>query len=111
MNRQQPAKAGDSLPADGPVIRLQGITRIFKDDADEPSVALDNVTVDVGRGDYVCISGPSGCGKSTLLSILALLDTPTSGRYWLNGRAVDRMTPAERARARSLDGNWVISTV
>ncbi len=95
--------AGDSLPADGPVIRLQGITRIFKDDADEASVALDNVTVDVGRGDYVCISGPSGCGKSTLLSILALLDTPTSGRYWLNGKAVDRMTPAERARARSLD--------
>ncbi|MBA3638691.1 MAG: ABC transporter ATP-binding protein [Acidobacteriota bacterium] len=95
--------AGDSLPADGPVIRLQGVTRIFKDDADEASVALDNVTVDVGRGDYVCISGPSGCGKSTLLSILALLETPTSGRYWLNGRAVDRMTPAERARARSLD--------
>ena len=95
--------ASDSLPADGPVIRLQGITRIFKGDADEDSVALDNVTVDVQRGDYVCISGPSGCGKSTLLSVLALLDTPTSGRYWLNGKAVDRMSPAERARARSLD--------
>ena len=94
---------GDSLPADGPVIRLQGITRVFKGDADEESVALDNVTVDVGRGEYVCISGPSGCGKSTLLSILALLDTPTSGRYWLNGKAVDRMAPSERARARSLD--------
>ena len=98
-----PAGGGsDSLPADGPVIRLQGITRIFKGDADEDSVALDNVTVDVQRGDYVCISGPSGCGKSTLLSVLALLDTPTSGRYWLNGKAVDRMSPAERARARSL---------
>jgi putative ABC transport system ATP-binding protein len=94
---------GDSLPADGPVIRLQGITRVFKGDADEQSVALDDVTVDVGRGEYVCISGPSGCGKSTLLSILALLDTPTSGRYWLNGKAVDRMSPSERARARSLD--------
>jgi putative ABC transport system ATP-binding protein len=96
-------EAGDSLPADGPVIRLQGITKVFKGDADESTLALDDVTVDVGRGDYVCISGPSGCGKSTLLSVLALLDTPTSGRYWLNGRAVDRMTPAERARARSLD--------
>ena len=98
-----PGEGADSLPADGPVIRLQGVTRIFKGDADESTLALDNVTVDVARGDYVCISGPSGCGKSTLLSILALLDTPTSGRYWLNGRAVDRMTPAERARARSLD--------
>ena len=96
-------EAGDSLPGGAPVIRLQGITKVFKGDADESTLALDDVTVDVARGDYVCISGPSGCGKSTLLSVLALLDTPTSGRYWLNGRAVDRMTPAERARARSLD--------
>ncbi len=36
--------------------------------------------------------GPSGCGKSTFLSMLALLDTPTSGRYWLNGRATDRLS-------------------
>ena len=93
----------DSLPPDGPVIRLEGITRVFKGDADEETRALDGITVDVNRGEYVCISGPSGCGKSTLLSILALLDTPTSGRYWLNGRAVERMAPAERARARSLD--------
>ena len=42
--------------------------------------------MDIGRGEYVSVSGPSGCGKSTFLSILALLDTPTSGRYWLNGR-------------------------
>ena len=97
------AAGEDTLPPDGPVIRLQGITRVFKGDSDEETRALDNVTVDVSRGDYVCISGPSGCGKSTLLSVLALLDTPTSGRYWLNGKAVDRMGPAERARARSLD--------
>ena len=97
------AGAGENLPADGPVIRLEAITRIFTGDADEETRALDNVTVDVRNGEYVCISGPSGCGKSTLLSILALLDTPTSGRYWLNGRATDRMAPSERARARSLD--------
>lgn len=100
---ERAADADDRLPAGGPVIRLHGITRVFKGDADEETRALDGVTVDVQRGEYVCISGPSGCGKSTLLSILALLDTPTSGRYWLNGRAVDRMTPADRARARSLD--------
>lgn len=98
-----PGDGPDQLPADGPVIRLEGITRVFTGDADEETRALDNVTVDVARGEYVCISGPSGCGKSTLLSVLGLLDTPTSGRYWLNGRAVDRMPPAERARARSLD--------
>ena len=46
---------------------------------------------------------PSGCGKSTFLAILALLDSPTTGRYWLNGRAVDRLSPAERARVRNVD--------
>jgi len=93
----------EQVQTDGPVIRLEGITKIFKGDADEETYALRNVTLAIDRGEYVSVSGPSGCGKSTFLSILALLDTPTAGRYWLNGRAVDRMTPAERARARSLD--------
>ena len=53
--------------------------------------------------EYVSVSGPSGCGKSTFLSILALLDTPTAGRYWLDGRAVDRFSPAERARTRNVE--------
>jgi len=89
---------------DLPIIRLEGITKIFRsDDADEETRALSDVTVDIQRGEYVSVSGPSGCGKSTFLSILALLETPTSGRYWLNGRATDTLSPAERARARSLD--------
>lgn len=87
-----------------PLIRLEGITKIFRsDDADEETRALSDVTVDIGRGEYVSVSGPSGCGKSTFLSILALLETPTAGRYWLNGRATDTLSPAERARARSLE--------
>ena len=59
--------------------------------------------MDIGRGEYVSVSGPSGCGKSTFLSVLALLETPTSGHYWLNGRRTDQLTPADRARVRSLD--------
>ena len=86
-----------------PLIRLEGITKIFKGDADEETCALRDVTVDIDRGEYISVSGPSGCGKSTFLSVLALLDTPTSGRYWLNGRRTDQFTPAERARARSLE--------
>ena len=86
-----------------PLIRLEGISKVFKGDADEETHALRDVTVDLHRGEYISISGPSGCGKSTFLSILALLETPTSGRYWLNGRRTDQLTPGERARARSLD--------
>jgi putative ABC transport system ATP-binding protein len=88
---------------DLPLIRLQGITRVFEGDAEEPAVALRDVTVDIDRGEYISVSGPSGCGKSTFLSILALLDTPTAGKYWLNGRPVDRLTPGERARTRNVD--------
>ena len=92
-----------TLGPDAPVIRLTGVSRVFKGEADEETWALRDVSVDIDQGDYVAVSGPSGCGKSTLLSVLALLDTPTTGRYWLKGRPVDRMPPAERARARSLD--------
>ena len=87
-----------------PLIRLEGITKIFKgDEAEEPAVALQDVTIDIGRGEYVSVSGPSGCGKSTFLSILALLDSPTKGRYWLNGRATDALSPADRARVRNVE--------
>ena len=73
---------------------------MFKGDADEETRALSDVTVDIGRGEYVSVSGPSGCGKSTFLAILALLESPTAGRYWLNGRATGRAV-AVRARAHA----------
>ena len=93
-----------------PLIRLDHVSKVFKGDADEETRALDDVTVDIQRGDYVAVSGPSGCGKSTFLSMLALLDSPTSGRYWLNGRATDRLTPGERARVRNLDVGLVFQS-
>ena len=93
-----------------PVIRLEHVSRVFSVNTDEETRALDDVTVDIHRGDYVSVSGPSGCGKSTFLSVLGLLDTPTAGRYWLNGRATDRLSPAERARVRNLDVGLVFQT-
>jgi putative ABC transport system ATP-binding protein len=95
--------AAEATARDMPLIRLQGISKLFEGEADEPSVALRDVSVDIGRGEYVSVSGPSGCGKSTFLSILALLDTPTSGAYWLSGRAVESLSPGERARTRNVD--------
>ena len=86
-----------------PLIRLEGVSKVFKGDADEETRALDGVSLDINQGEYVTVSGPSGCGKSTFLSILALLDAPTSGRYWFNGRRVDQLAPADKARIRNVD--------
>ena len=86
-----------------PLIRMQSVSKVFKGDADDETRALWDVTLDIGRGEYVSVSGPSGCGKSTFLAVLALLESPSSGRYWLNGRATDQLAPSERARVRNID--------
>src|SRR5262245_16159376 len=99
-------KAHDETAAGMPLIRFEGVTKIFKTDApgdDGETRALDAVTIDIDRGEYVSVSGPSGCGKSTFLSILALLDAPTAGRYWFNGRRMDAISPGEKARIRNID--------
>jgi putative ABC transport system ATP-binding protein len=106
--RSRSAGAEDAAPVDPnmPLIRLEGITKTFKGDSageEAETVALDNVTVDIDRGEYISVSGPSGCGKSTMLSILGLLDAPTSGRYWFKGRRMDQLSPAEKARMRNVD--------
>jgi putative ABC transport system ATP-binding protein len=102
--RSKPEEPGGAGDPGMPLIRLEGISKSFRGDGtEEPAIALQDVTVDIGRGEYVSISGPSGCGKSTFLSILALLESPTSGRYWLNGRPVDALSPAEKARVRNVE--------
>jgi len=110
--RRKSEAAESDQPADPnmPLIRLDHVSKVFKGDAEEDTFALDDVTVDIQRGEYVAVSGPSGCGKSTFLSMIALLDSPSSGRYWLNGRPTDRLTPGERARVRNLDVGLVFQS-
>ena len=87
------------LPID-PLIRLQGVSRIFHTE-DVETHALSNVDLEIRAGEYVAVGGPSGCGKTTLLSILGLLDTPSEGSYVLAGEPVSTLSPAQRARVRS----------
>jgi putative ABC transport system ATP-binding protein len=109
-NRSSKAEAEETLGAGAPLIRFEGITKVYKGDADEETRALDEVTIDIERGEYVSISGPSGCGKSTFLSILALLDSPSAGRYWFQGKRVDQLAPAEKARMRNVDIGLIFQT-
>jgi putative ABC transport system ATP-binding protein len=92
-----------------PVIKLEHLTKIFATEEVETH-ALSDVSLEIVRGEYVSIAGPSGCGKSTLLSILGLLDSPTSGAYWLNGRPVEELTGAERARVRNREIGFIFQS-
>jgi putative ABC transport system ATP-binding protein len=72
--------------------------------------ALAGIHLDIKKGEYVSISGPSGCGKSTLLSILGLLDSPTDGVYQLDGKSVENLNAAERARIRNRQIGFVFQS-
>jgi putative ABC transport system ATP-binding protein len=82
------------------LIRLQEIQKVFTTDEVETHALL-GVHLEIHKGEFLSIAGPSGCGKSTLLSILGLLDTPSGGHYWLDGKPVQSLSFAERARIRN----------
>ena len=72
--------------------------------------ALQDVSLSIEKGDYVSLMGPSGSGKSTLMNLLGCLDTPTSGKYWLNGTEVNTMDDDELAHVRNKDIGFVFQT-
>jgi putative ABC transport system ATP-binding protein len=89
-----------------PLIRLDSVSKVFVTDEVETH-ALQSIHFDVKKGEYLSISGPSGCGKSTLLAILGLLDTPTDGTYYLNGKPVTGLKLSERARIRNREIGFI----
>lgn len=78
---------------------MQEISKIFGF-GDATTLALDEVDLQVERGEFVAIMGPSGSGKSTLLHIIGLLDRPTHGNFWLDNRPVAKLRPIQRAKVR-----------
>ena len=70
------------------VIKLTGINKVYRTDEVETQ-ALENLNLEVQKGEFLSIMGPSGCGKSTLLNIMGLLDEPTSGQIELCGQLIE----------------------
>lgn len=83
-----------------PTILVSHIAKIYKTEAME-TVALDDVSFSIQKGEFVAIMGPSGSGKSTLMHILGALDTPTSGTYILDGENVEHLSDDELADIRN----------
>ena len=92
-----------------PLIRLEGITKHYRMGG-ETIAALDGIDLEVARNDYIAFIGSSGSGKSTMMNILGCLDTPTSGRYFLNGRDVAGMSDAELARTRNEEIGFIFQS-
>ncbi|MBI4064938.1 ABC transporter ATP-binding protein [Candidatus Gottesmanbacteria bacterium] len=83
-----------------PIIEVAALTKVYKTDSIE-TIALDNVTFTIKKGEFVAIMGPSGSGKSTLMHILGALDRPTKGTYILDGENVENLDDDELADIRN----------
>jgi len=88
------------------LIQLEGVTKVFYTDEVETH-ALSGIHLQIRKGEYLSIAGPSGCGKSTLLSILGLLDSPTDGKYTLNGTEVEDLSLSQRTRIRNREIGFI----
>lgn len=82
------------------MIKLTNLEKVYRTKEIE-TVALDNVNMEVRKGEFLSIMGPSGCGKSTLLNIIGLLDTPTGGTVEIRGVNTDRMNDKQQAAFRN----------
>ncbi len=81
------------------VIQATGLSKVYGF-GDATTVALDNVDVEINKGEFVAIMGPSGSGKSTLMNIIGLLDRPTHGTYLLDGQDVSKLNQKKQAKVR-----------
>ena len=81
------------------LIELQDVSKLYGF-GDATTLALDEVSLVIEKGEFVAVMGPSGCGKSTLMNVIGLLDRPSHGQYRLDGKPVPRLRPNQAAKIR-----------
>jgi putative ABC transport system ATP-binding protein len=91
------------------MIRLQAIEKVYRTERIE-TVALSDINLEVGAGEFVSVMGPSGCGKSTLLNLMGLLDVPTGGTVSLDGQPIDSYQDKRLARLRNRQIGFIFQT-
>jgi len=91
------------------LIQLEGVTKTY-DAGDIAVQALSGVDCAIDAGEFVAVVGPSGSGKSTLMHIIGCLDSPSSGKYWLDGQDVAELTARALARIRNQKIGFVFQT-
>ncbi len=91
------------------IIKLTEVNKIYRTDEIE-TLALENVNIEVAKGEFISIMGPSGCGKSTLLNIIGMLDVPTSGTVAINGINVEQMSDKQMAAFRNKNLGFVFQS-
>ena len=101
--------AGAANPAPDALISMRNIWKTYQM-GNQQLHALQGVTFEVQKGEYLAIIGPSGSGKSTLMNLIGCLDSPTKGQYWINGHLVSTMTDDELASIRNKEIGFVFQT-
>jgi putative ABC transport system ATP-binding protein len=82
------------------MVNLNNIKKVYRTDTVETQ-ALNNITMDIPKGEFLSIMGPSGCGKSTLLNIIGLLDKPSAGSFKIDGQTTEKLSDKELAHFRN----------
>ena len=91
------------------ILKTEGLMKLFKTDEME-TTALDNINLEIQKGEFTSIMGPSGCGKSTLLHILGLIDNPDGGKYWFLDEEVSSYSERQRAALRKENIGFVFQS-